>query len=229
MIIFTCLIPLPQTQGFSRPGQADNCWCLSLCFGLNRDFFFHAASVDAPIERKRYYSFEVSKYSWGLLHLAFSGGHLGGISRLRNGIRLLNNKEGLAKVQLWLQLLFPESIYITSIFSSKKKHFPYKLGICWHVALTCQFRSEIKHNKNRKLLCAGKNKKQTQGVSYFQNMAESSVKGICSPSCMRVRMSEFVFKEGINLASCTLACFLAQKPDLWTVSEEPPGTHELTA
>lgn len=33
-----------------------------------------------------------------------------------------------------------------------------------------------------------------------------------------------VFKEGINLASYTFACFLAPKPDLWTASEEPPGT-----
>lgn len=33
-----------------------------------------------------------------------------------------------------------------------------------------------------------------------------------------------VFKEGINLASYTFACFLAPKPDLWTAGEEPPGT-----
>lgn len=61
-------------------------------------------------------------------------------------------------------------------------------------------------------------KKQILGVSYFLNQDESSVKGICFQSCV------CVFKEGINLASYTFACFLAPKPDLWTASEEPPGT-----
>lgn len=61
-------------------------------------------------------------------------------------------------------------------------------------------------------------KKQILGVSYFLNQDESSVKGICFHSCV------CVFKEGINLASYTFACFLAPKPDLWTASEEPPGT-----
>lgn len=56
--------------------------------------------------------------------------------------------------------------------------------------------------------------KQTLGVSYFQNQDASALseRRVC------------VFKEGINLASYTFACFLAPKPDLWTASEEPPGT-----
>lgn len=46
--------------------------------------------------------------------------------------------------------------------------------------------------------------KQTLGVSYFQNQDASALseRRVC------------VFKEGINLASYTFACFLAPKPDL---------------
>ncbi len=42
--------------------------------------------------------------------------------------------------------------------------------------------------------------------------------------CLCVCVCVCVFKEEINLASYTFACFLAPKPDLWTAGEEPPGT-----
>lgn len=86
-----------------------------------------------------------------------------------------------------------------------------------NLMITCQFRGKKKHNKNNKLLYARRNKRWVYHI--FKTRMNHLWKAFALWD-----ESVCVFKEGINLASYTFACFLAPKPDLWTASEEPPGT-----
>lgn len=117
----------------------------------------------------------------------------------------------LFELQLWL-VEFLENITGHQCLFRKWKTLPCVLGTCRiNTIVTCQLRNQ---KKQKDLQAIMHQNKQTLGVSYFQNQDASALseRRVC------------VFKEGINLASYTFACFLAPKPDLWTASEEPPGT-----
>lgn len=96
----------------------------------------------------------------------------------------------------WLKLYFLENIK-TIVESTDDEKGPCGWSACCGINLVFRIKSAVTWLKN-------------------ENVSDES-------SALWT-VSERVFKEGINPASYTFACFLAPKPDLWTVSEEPPGT-----